>query len=88
MTTNTHLSTTEPKKTKQKKKHLSTQLEQEHNHSNGNHMEGYQWGGGEGGRRKKVQGISSINDRQKIGTGYEQYRKQRSQRIYMNDPCT
>ena len=40
MTTNSLLSTTEPKKKK-----LSKQLEQEQNHRNGDHMEGYQWGG-------------------------------------------
>ena len=42
------LSTTEPKKQKQK---LSKQLEQEQNHRNGAHVEGYQWavGGGECG---------------------------------------
>ena len=45
MTTNSQLSTTEPKKQKQK---LSKQLEQEQNHRNGDHMEDYQWGRGEG----------------------------------------
>ena len=40
MTTNSYRSVTEPKKTKQK---LSKQLEQEENHRNGDHMEGYQW---------------------------------------------
>ena len=45
MTTNSQLSTTEPKKQKQKKSKLSKQLELEQNHRNGNHMEGYQWGG-------------------------------------------
>ena len=66
MTTNSQVSTTEPKK---KKKQLSKQLEQEQNHRNGDHMEGYQWGGG--GRRMggKVQGIRSINGRYKIGGG-------------------
>ena len=39
MKTNSQLSTTEPKKQK-----LSKQLEQEENHRNGDHMEGYQWG--------------------------------------------
>ena len=39
MTTSTQLSTTEPKKNKSK------QLEQEENHRNGDHMEGYQQGG-------------------------------------------
>ena len=45
MTTNSQLSTTEPKN----KNKLCKQLEQEQNHRNGDHMEGYQWGGG--GRR-------------------------------------
>ena len=39
MTKNSQLSTTEPKKQKQK---LSKQLEHEQNHRNGDHMEGYQ----------------------------------------------
>ena len=42
MTINSKLSTTEPKKQKQK----LSKLEQEQNHRNGDHMEGYQWGGG------------------------------------------
>ena len=42
VTTNSQLSTTEPKKQKLSK------LEQEQNHRNGDHMEGYQWGGGKG----------------------------------------
>ena len=46
MTTNSQLSTTEPKKQKQI---LSKQPEQEQNRRNRGHMEGYQWGGG-GGR--------------------------------------
>ena len=53
MTTNSQLSTTEPKKQKQK---LSKQLEQEQNHRNGDHMEGYQQGrdsAGEGTENKK-----------------------------------
>ena len=41
MTTKPRLSTSEPKKTKTKNK-LSEQLEQEQNHRNGDHMEGYQ----------------------------------------------
>ena len=40
ITTNSQLSTIEPKK--QNKKKLSKQLEQEQNHRNGHHMEGYQ----------------------------------------------
>ena len=50
MTTNSQLSTNEPKrKVKQWKQKLSKQLEQEQNHRNGDHMEGYQQGarGGE-----------------------------------------
>ena len=42
MTTSSELSTTEPKK----KNKLSNQLKQEQNHRNGDHVEGYQWGGG------------------------------------------
>ena len=45
MTTNSQLSTTEPKTTKKENKiknKLSEQLEQEQNHRNGDHMEGYQ----------------------------------------------
>ena len=40
MTTNLQLSTTESKKQK-----LSKHVEQEQNRRNGDHMEGYQWGG-------------------------------------------
>ena len=43
MTTNSQLSTTELKK---QKHNLSKQLEQEQNQRNGDHMEGFQWGGG------------------------------------------
>ena len=50
MTTSSQLSTTEPKKQKQK---LSKQLEQEQNQRNGHHMEGFHWGrGGEEWRGK------------------------------------
>ena len=66
MTTNLQLSTTEPRKQKQT---LSKQLEQEQNHRNGDHMEGYQWGGGGGRMREKVQGIRSIIGRYKIDRG-------------------
>ena len=47
---------------------LSKQLEQEQNHRNGNHMEGYQWGCG-GRMGEKVQGMRSINSRYKIDRG-------------------
>ena len=36
------------------------QLEQEQNHRSGDHMEGYQWGGGGERMGEKVQGIRSI----------------------------
>ena len=44
MTTNSQLLTTESKNKKKNK--LSKQPEQEQNHRNGDHMEGYQWGRG------------------------------------------
>ena len=40
----------------------------EQNHRNGDHMESYQWGGGGGRMREKVQRIS-INGRYKIDKG-------------------
>ena len=43
MTTNSQLLTNEPKKQNQK---LSKQIKLEKNQRNGDHMEGYQWGGG------------------------------------------
>ena len=65
MTANSQLSTNEPKrKDKQQTQKLSKQLEQEQNHRNGDHMEGFQWGGGN--RGKKVQGRRSIIGRHKI----------------------
>ena len=45
MTTNSQLSKTGPNKYKNKNK-LSKQLEQEQTHTNGDHLEGYQQGGG------------------------------------------
>ena len=50
MSRNSQPLTTEPKKNKNK---LSKQLEQEQNHRNGDHMEGYQLGVGEGEREKR-----------------------------------
>ena len=51
MTTNSQLLTNESKK--KEKQTLSKQLEQEQNHRNGDHVEGYQSGGrgGEWGKR-------------------------------------
>ena len=57
MTTNSQLSTSEPKNK------LSKQLEQEQNHINRDHMEGYQQGGGEGRIGESVQGIESTTGR-------------------------
>ena len=68
MTTNSQLSTTKPKKNKNKSK-LSKQLEQEQIHRNGDHVEGYQWGGAGERMREKIQGIRSINSRYKIYRG-------------------
>ena len=67
MTTNSQLLTTEPKnknKTKQSK-----QLQQDQNHRNGDHMEGYQQRGCEGRIGKKIQGIRGIIGRYKIDRG-------------------
>ena len=68
MTTNSQPSTTEPKKPKTQNK-LSKQLEQEENHRNGDHLEGYQWGGSWERIGDKVQGISSKNGRYRIDRG-------------------
>ena len=51
------------------KSKLSKQLEQEQNYRNGDHMEGYQQGGGGGRIEEKVQGIRSITGRYKIHRG-------------------
>ena len=61
MTTNSQLLTTKPKNKNKNK--LSKQLEQEQNHRNGDHMEGYQRGSRRGIEGEKLQGISSINGR-------------------------
>ena len=66
MTTNSQLSTTEPKKNKNK---LSKQLEQEQIHKNGDHLEGYQQGEGVVRMGEKVQRIRSINGWYKIDRG-------------------
>ena len=58
MTRNSQLSTSEPKN-----QNKSKQLEQEQNHRNGDHMEGYQWASRRGIEGEKVQRISSINGR-------------------------
>ena len=65
---NSQLATTKPKKNKNKNK-LSKQLEQEQNHRNGDHMEGYQWR--QGGRimGEKVQGIRSMVGTKQAGGG-------------------
>ena len=63
ITTNSQLLTTKPNKTKQNKNKLSKQLDQEQNHRNGDHVEGYQWGSGRGREEEKVQRISRRNGR-------------------------
>ena len=68
MTTNSQLSTTTENKNKNKNE-LSKQLEQEQNHRNGDHMEGYQWRGERVRMGERVQGIRSINVRYKIDRG-------------------
>ena len=65
MMTNSQLSTNEPKT----KNELSKQLEQEPNHRNEDHMEGFQQGRGRERIGEKVQGISNINGRYKIHRG-------------------
>ena len=65
MTTNSQLSTTEPKKQNQK----LSKLEQKQNHRNEDHMEGYQWGGGGEEWGEMVQGLRSITGRHKIDRG-------------------
>ena len=59
MTTNTQLLITESKN----KNKLSKQLEQEQNHRNGDHMEGFQQKSGRKRAGEKVQRVSSINGR-------------------------
>ena len=54
MTTNSQLLTTKPKNNNNNNKNLSKQLEQEQNHRNGDHMEGYQWRVGGARMREKV----------------------------------
>ena len=55
-------------KTEPKNKNKLKKLEQEQNHRNGDHMEGYLQGGV--GNGVKVQGISTINGRYKIYRGW------------------
>ena len=65
MTTNSQLSTNEPKR-KEKQQKLSKELEQKQNQRNRHHMEGFQWGGGREVWWEKVQGRGSIISRHKI----------------------
>ena len=51
------------------KNKLRKQLEQEQNHRNGDHTEGYQQGGEKGRMGEKVQGIRSIKCQHKIDKG-------------------
>ena len=65
MTTSSQLSTTKPKK----KQKLSKQLEQEQNHRNGDHMERYQRGRGQGRMGGKGTGNKKHNGGYKIDSG-------------------
>ena len=67
MTKDLQLSTTELKNKDTNKP--SKQLEQEQNHKNGDHMEGYQHGWERGRMGEKVQEIKSIIGRYKINRG-------------------
>ena len=62
MTTNSQLSTTEPK-TKTKQTRTETESQKWRSHG------GYQWGDRGGRMREKLQGIISINGRYKIDRG-------------------
>ena len=58
------------------KKPKNKQLEQEQSHRNGDHMEGFQWGGEQGEWGGKVQGLRSIkwqvqNRQGGVKIGYE-----------------
>ena len=84
MSTNSQLSTTEPKRKEKKgKPKLSKQLEQEQNQRNGHHMEGFQRRGGReeyGGKgtgKKKYKIRHKLDGRDKNGIG------NRTQRTYM-----
>ena len=66
MTTNSQLSTNEPKREEKGKQKLSKQPEQEQNERNGHHMEGFQWGGYREKQGGKIQGRRSIISRHKI----------------------
>ena len=63
MTTNSQLSTTEPK---EETKKLNKQLEQEQIHRNRDHMESYQWRRRRGEWGENVQEIRSIIGRHRI----------------------
>ena len=63
MTTNSNYQQLNLKENKNK----LSQLEQEQNHRNGDHTEGYHWGGAEGEWGEKAQGLRSIISRHKIG---------------------
>ena len=68
MRTNSQLSTNEPKrKEKQWKQKLSKQPEQEQSERKVHHVEGFQWGAGEGRNTgENVQGRGSMFSRHKV----------------------
>ena len=61
ITTNSQLSTNEPKRRKTMKTKLSKQLQQEQNQRNGHHVEGFLWGGGREKKRGKGTGKKKHN---------------------------
>ena len=63
MTTNSQLSTTEPKKQTKQTTRTGKELQ---NYRNGDQMEDIQQGGGGGRMGENIQGIRSINGRHKI----------------------
>ena len=84
MSTNSQLSTTEPKrKEKKRKPKLSKQLEQEQNQRNGHHMEEFQWGGGREEQGGKGTGKKKYKIRHKQGGRHRNGIGNRTQITYM-----
>ena len=65
MTTNSQLSTTEPKKQKQTEQTTRTGTESQ----NGDHLEGYQWGGGGGEWEKRYVQTRQRKVKNRMGNG-------------------
>ena len=65
MTTNSQLSTTEPKEKQKQKQTKQTTVMRKQNHRNGDHVESYQWGGWRGRGREKDGGKDTGNKKHK-----------------------